>query len=73
VEMRDVTRALIITEVDVLIVTGSTVLCFESHLLAGLRLRPSKFLAAIMNYLGCLLVHFNVNGIAALSSFEMMC
>jgi hypothetical protein len=71
--MRDVTRALIITEVDVLIVTGSTVLCFESHLLAGLGLPPSKFLAAIMNYLRCSLIHFNVNTIIALSSFVMLC
>jgi hypothetical protein len=54
-------------------VQGSSILCFESHLLAGLRLPPSKFLTAIMNYLGCSLVHFNVNAITALSNFVMLC
>jgi hypothetical protein len=62
-----------IPEVDVPTVHGSSVLCFESHLLAGLGLPPSKFMAAIMNYLGCSLVHFNANAIAALSSFVMLC
>jgi hypothetical protein len=62
-----------IPEVDIPTVAGSSVLCFESHLLAGLGLPPSKFLAAIMNNLGCSLVHFNGNAIAALSSFVMLC
>jgi hypothetical protein len=62
-----------ILEVDIPIVHDSTVLCFESYLLAGLGLPPSKFLAAIMNYLGCSLVHFNVNAIATFSSFVMLC
>jgi hypothetical protein len=62
-----------IPEVKVPTVHGSSVLCFESHLLAGLGLSPSKFLAAIMNYLGCSLVHFNINAIAALSTFVMLC
>jgi hypothetical protein len=62
-----------IPEVEVPTVIGLTVLCFESHLLAGLGLSPSKFLAAIMNYLDCSLVHFNVNAIAALSCFVMLC
>jgi hypothetical protein len=62
-----------IPEVDVPTVHGSSVLCFESNLLAGLGLPPSKFMAAIMNYLGCSLVHFNSNVIATLSSFVMLC
>jgi hypothetical protein len=62
-----------IPEVNVLTVHGSSILCFESHLLAGLGLPPNKFLAAIMNYLGCSLVHFNANAIATLSSFVMLC
>jgi hypothetical protein len=62
-----------ILEVDVPTVVSSTVLCFESHLLAGLGLPPSKFLVAIMNYLGCSLVHFNANMFDALSSFVMLC
>jgi hypothetical protein len=48
-------------------------LCFESHLIAGLGLRPSKFLVSIMNFLGCSLIHFNPNALAALSSFTMLC
>jgi hypothetical protein len=62
-----------IPEVDIPTVHGSSILCFESHLLARLRLPPSNFLAAIMNYLGFSLVHFNANVIAALSSFVMLC
>jgi hypothetical protein len=62
-----------ILEVDVPTIHGSTVLYFESHLLPGLGLPPSKFLAAIMNYLGCSLIHFNANALAALSSFVMLC
>jgi hypothetical protein len=62
-----------IPEVEVPTVTVSTVLCFELHLLAGLGLPPSKFLATIMNNLGCSLVHFNVNAIATLSNFVMLC
>jgi hypothetical protein len=62
-----------ISDVDVPTVHGSSVLCFKSHLLVGLRLPPSKFLAAIMNYLGCSLVHFNANVIVVLSSFVMLC
>jgi hypothetical protein len=62
-----------VPEVDVPTVHVSSVLCFESHLLAGLGLPPSKFLAAIMNDLGCSLVHFNTNVIDALSSFVMLC
>jgi hypothetical protein len=62
-----------IPEVDVPTIHGSTILCFESHLLAGLGLPPSKFLVAIVNYLGCSLVHFKVNALAVLSSFMMLC
>jgi hypothetical protein len=62
-----------IPEINVLTVHCSSVLCFESHMLAGLGLPPSKFLAAIMNYLGCSLVHFNTNAITALNSFVMLC
>jgi hypothetical protein len=61
-----------IPEDDVPTVYGSSILCFESHLLARLGLPPSKFLAAIMNYLGCSVVHFNANVIATLSNFVML-
>jgi hypothetical protein len=42
-------------------------------LIAGLGLPLSKFLFAIMNFLGCELVHFNPNAIATLSCFAMPC
>jgi hypothetical protein len=62
-----------IPEVDVPTIEGSTILCFESQLAAGLELPPSKFLSSIMNYLECPLVHLNPNAISALSSFIMLC
>jgi hypothetical protein len=50
-----------ISEVDAPLVDVSTMVCFESHLVA------------IMNFLRCELVHFNPNAIAALSYFTMLC
>jgi hypothetical protein len=61
-----------IPEVDVPTVDGSTILCFESHLAAGLGLPPNKFLSSIMNYLKCSLVHLNTNAVSALNSFVML-
>jgi hypothetical protein len=61
-----------IPEVDVPTVEGSTIICFESQLAAGIGL-PSKFLSSIMNYLGCLLVYLNSNAVSALSSFVILC
>jgi hypothetical protein len=55
------------------IVDGTTVVCFESHLVAGLGLPPSKFLVAVISHLGCELVHFNPSVIVALSYFTMLC
>jgi hypothetical protein len=63
----------LIPEIDVPTVEGSIVLCFESHLAAGLGLPPSKFLSSIMSYLECSLVHLNPNAVSALSSFIMLC
>jgi hypothetical protein len=51
----------------------TTVVCFESHLVAGLGVLPSKFLVAVMSHLHCELVHFNPNVITALSCFTMLC
>jgi hypothetical protein len=62
-----------IPEVDVPTVEGSTIICFESQLAAGVGLPPSKLLSSIMNYLGCSLVHLNSNVVSALSSFVMLC
>jgi hypothetical protein len=62
-----------IPEVDVPTVDGSTILWFESQLVTGVGLPPSKFFSSIMNYLGCSLVHLNANVVFALSIFVMMC
>jgi hypothetical protein len=59
--------------VDFPTVDDTIVVCFESHLVAGLGLPPSKFLVAVMSHLGCELVHFNPNAIATLSCFTMLC
>jgi hypothetical protein len=61
-----------IPEVDVPTIEGSTVLCFECQLAAGLGLPPSIFLSSVMSYLGCSLVHLNANIVSALSSFAML-
>jgi hypothetical protein len=55
------------------IVDDTIVVCFKSHLVARLGLPPSMFLVAVMSHLGCELVHFNPNAIAALSCFMMLC
>jgi hypothetical protein len=62
-----------VPKVDIPTVEGSTAICFESHLIAGLGLPPSKFLATIMGYLNCELFHFNPNAISALNIFVMLC
>jgi hypothetical protein len=62
-----------VPDVDVPTIEGSTVICFESHLVAGLGLPPSKFLVTIMGYLNYTLFHFNPNAISALSTFVMLC
>jgi hypothetical protein len=62
-----------IPEVDVPTIEGSTVLCFEYQLTAGLGFPPSRFLSSILSYLGCSLVYLNANAVSALSSFAMLC
>jgi hypothetical protein len=62
-----------ISEVDVPTIEGSTIICFESQLAAGIGLTPSKLLSSIMNYLGCSLVHLNSNVVLTLSNFVMLC
>jgi hypothetical protein len=61
-----------IPEVDVPIVHDSTIVYFESYLVAGMGLPPSKFLSSIMNFLGYELVHFNPNAIVVLTCFAML-
>jgi hypothetical protein len=55
------------------IVDGTTVVCFESHLVARLGFPSSKFHIAVMSHLGYEQVHFNPNAITALSCFAMLC
>jgi hypothetical protein len=62
-----------VPEVDTHTVDNSTMVCFESALVDGLGLPASKFLVAIMNFLGCELVHLNPNAIATFSCFTMLC
>jgi hypothetical protein len=50
----------------------TVIVCFESHLITGLGLAPSKFLVSILNFLRCELVHLNLNAVAALNYFSMM-
>jgi hypothetical protein len=59
--------------VDVPTIHESTIVCFESYLVAGLDLPPIKFLSSIMNFLCYELVHFNPIAIAVLSCFAMLC
>jgi hypothetical protein len=59
--------------VDFPTVDGITMVCFESHLVPGLGLPPSKFFVAVMSHIRCELVHFNPNAIAALCCFTILC
>jgi hypothetical protein len=63
----------IVPTVECPTVDGTTVVCFKSHLIAGLGLLPSKFLVAVMGFLGCEVVHLYPNAIVALSCFIMLC
>jgi hypothetical protein len=51
----------------------TNIICFESCLMCSLDLPPSKFLVAILSYLGYELIHLHPNSIAALSCFSMLC
>jgi hypothetical protein len=62
-----------ISDLEFLTVDNSTVVCFESHLMAVLGLPPSTFLVSVPNFLRCELVHLNPNAITALSCFTMLC
>jgi hypothetical protein len=61
------------TDLEFPMIDKTIIVCFESHLMAGLGLPPSKFLVSILNYLRCELVHLNPNAIAVLSYFSMLC
>jgi hypothetical protein len=61
------------SDLGFLTIDNTTIICFESHLIARLGLPPSMFLLSILNFLRCELVHLNPNAITALSCFIMMC
>jgi hypothetical protein len=61
------------TDLEFPTIDKTIIVYFESHLMAGLGLPPSKFLISILNDLMCELVHLNSNAIAALSYFSMLC
>jgi hypothetical protein len=61
------------TTLDFLMIDRTNIVCFESHMMCGLGLPPSKFLISILNYIGCELVHLNPNAISVLSCFCMLC
>jgi hypothetical protein len=54
-------------------VVNTTIVCFESHLIDGSGLPPSKFLVSILNFLRCELVHLNLNTITVLNCFTKLC
>jgi hypothetical protein len=54
-------------------IDNNTIVYFESHLIVGLGLPPSKFLISILNFLRCELAHLNPNAISALNYFTMLC
>jgi hypothetical protein len=54
-------------------VDNTTIVCFESHLTAALGLPLNTFLVSILNFLRCELVHLNLNAIATVSCFTMLC
>jgi hypothetical protein len=62
-----------ISDLEFPMVDSTTVVCIKSHLIAGLDLPPRKFLVSILKFLGCELVHLNLNVITALSCFIMLC
>jgi hypothetical protein len=51
----------------------TNIVCFESYLMCGLGIPPSKFLLTVLNYIGCELLYLHLNAIAALSCFSMLC
>jgi hypothetical protein len=52
------------TTLDFPTIDHTNIICFESHLMCVLILPRSKFLLAILNYLGYELIHLHLNAIA---------
>jgi hypothetical protein len=41
------------TTLDFLAIDQTNIVCFESHVMCGLGLPPSKFIVSVLNYIGC--------------------
>jgi hypothetical protein len=61
------------TTLDFPTIVGTNIVCFESRLVCGLGLPPSKFLVSVLNYIGCELFHLHPNAILVPSYFSMLC
>jgi hypothetical protein len=61
------------TTMDFPTIDRTNIVCFESHLMCGLGLPPSKFLVLVLSYIGCELVHLHLNIISVVSYSSMMC
>jgi hypothetical protein len=61
-----------ISDLEFPTVEQTTIICFESHLLAGLGLPPCKFHVSILNFFRCELVHLNPSAIVVLSCFTIV-
>jgi hypothetical protein len=61
------------TTLDFLAIDQTNIVCFESHVMCGLGLPPSKFIVSVLNYIGCELAHLHPNAILMLSCFSMLC
>jgi hypothetical protein len=61
------------TTLDFPMIDRTNIVYFESHMICGLGHPPSKFFVAILNYLGCELIHLHLNIIYTLSCFSMLC
>jgi hypothetical protein len=62
-----------LTTLEFPMIDHTNIVCFESHWMCGLGLPLGKFIVAILNYLGCELIHLHPNAISALSCFSMLC
>jgi hypothetical protein len=61
------------TTLDFPMIDLTNIVCFESHLMCGLDLPPSKLHVSILNFIYCELVHLHPNAISTLSCFSMLC
>jgi hypothetical protein len=61
------------TTLDFPTIDRINIVCFELHLMCGLGLPLSKFLVFVLNYIGCELVHLDLNANSTLICFSIVC